>query len=98
MVEKTKVVFRKFNAGKDIIAMFPREPGTYDPSTCMSYQHLGQHGSASTDIVSITKLATPAEYAPLAKELKGLGYNLDIKEKMTYEDMLERKRLINRIK
>ena len=97
-MEKTKVVFRKFNKGGDIIAMFPREPGTYDVGTCMSYQHLGQHGSAHVDIVSITKLAKPAEYAALAKELKGLGYVLDIKEKMTYDDMLERKQQINQVK
>lgn len=92
----TKVVFRKFKEG-DIIAMFPREPGTYDASTCMSYQHLGQHGSADPRIVSITKLAKPSEYAALAKELRGLGYVLDIRTKMTYEDMLYRKKQIDRI-
>lgn len=90
----TKVVFRKFKDG-DIIAMFPREPGTNDPyRTCMSYQHVGQHGSAHTDIVSITNLATPGEYAKLAKELRGLGYTLDIRTKMTYDDTMHRKKLV----
>jgi hypothetical protein len=93
----TKVVFRKFKEG-DIIALFPREPGTNDTyRSCMSYQHIGQHGSADPGIVSITKLAKPGEYASLAKELRSLGYVLDIKTKITYEDMLERKRQINRI-
>ena len=91
----TKVVFRKFKEG-GIIALFPTEPGTSDPYTsCMSYQHIGQHGAADPGIVSITKLATPKEYAPLAKELRSLGYVLDIRTKVTYDDMLHRKALIN---
>ena len=93
----TKVVFRKFKEG-DIIALFPRLPGTNDPyRSCMSYQHIGQHGAADPGIVSITKLAKPGEYASLAKELRSLGYVLDIKTKITYDDMLERKRQINKI-
>jgi hypothetical protein len=93
----TKVIFRKFKEG-DVIALFPREPGTNDPyGTCMSYQHIGQHGAADTGIVSITKLAKPAEYAALARELRSIGYTLDIKTKMTYDDMLERKKIINRM-
>ena len=88
-----KVVFRKFKEG-DIIALFPRLPGTNDPYTCESYMHFGQHGSADPAIVNITKLATPAEYTPLAKELRSIGYKLDIRTKVTYDDMLERKRLL----
>lgn len=92
---KTKVVFRKFKDGGDIVAVFPRDLGTNSPYTCGSYMHVGQHGSADPNgVVSITKLATPAEYAPLARELKGLGYNLDIRTKITYDDLLERQRLL----
>ena len=90
----TKVVFRKFKEG-DIIALFPRLPGTNDPYTCGSYMHIGQHGSTDPGIVNITELAKPTEYASLAKELRSIGYVLDIKSKITYDDMLYRKKLVN---
>ena len=87
---KTKVVFRKFNDGGDIIAIFPRVPGTSSGYDCMSYQHNGQHGVADPAIVSITTLATPNECVSLRWELKALGYDLDIRTKMTYKDQLHR--------
>jgi hypothetical protein len=88
-----KVVFRKFKEG-DIIALFPRLPGTNSPYTCDSYMHFGQSGSADPEIVKITKPATPEEYADLAKELRSMGFELDIKTRVRYVDMLERERLI----
>jgi len=91
----TKVVFRKFKEG-DIIALFPRLPGTNDPYTCSSYMHTGQHGSTDPGIVNITELAKPTEYASLAKELRSIGYVLDIKSKITYDDMEYRRKLIKR--
>ena len=65
------VVFRVFPEG-DVIALFPRwnEVG----GTIMSYQHLGQHGSASPSLVRELRSATAKEYAPLLAELKRLGY------------------------
>ena len=87
----TKVIFRKFKEG-DIIALFPELPGTNDPYTCESYMHVGQHSSASIDIVSITKPAKPDEYADLLAELKRIGYDdLRIAKRFTYGDLITRK-------
>ena len=87
----TKVIFRKFNDG-EIIALFPTLIGTNDPYTCSSYMHTGQHGSATPDIVSVTSLATPDEYAGLLSELISIGYDdLIIRKKFFYADSLKRK-------
>lgn len=94
----TKVVFRKFKEG-DVIAMFPQIPSDPQGYFCMSYQHLGQHGGADPAIVNDTKLATKAEYAPLLKELKMIGYDdLVIAQKMTYDDFLKRKAEIKKMR
>lgn len=70
------VIFRIFPEG-DVIALFPGIAGDNNArETCMSYMHIGQHGSASVYLASDTKPATPAQYAPLARELEGLGYKL----------------------
>ena len=71
---KTKVIFRQFPNG-EVIALFPELPGDTDPGTCMSYMHIGQHGTA-TARCGKTRLARPDAYAPLARELTGLGYDL----------------------
>lgn len=70
----TKVIFRKFRNG-EVIALFPQEPATIDGWECMSYMHVGQHGSADPMIVYDTKPAMPWEYADLYNELKDIGYN-----------------------
>lgn len=72
------VVFRVWKDGHgqdDVIALFPSLPGTTDPGTCSSYQHVGQHGSASYDgVMEATRAATPAEYADLQRELESNPY------------------------
>jgi hypothetical protein len=71
---ETPVVFRKYGPrrGDDVIALFPAEPGTYDPHTCSSYVHIGQHGSADPLLViKRTRPAKPDEYADLKAELEG---------------------------
>ena len=84
--EKTVVIFRKFSDG-DIIAIFPEIPGTYEEFTCSSYMHIGQHGSCHP--VSLinggTKLASETEYHDLFIELESIGYNLEVKKRMTQE-------------
>lgn len=70
----TKVIFRKFKNG-EVIALFPQEPATIGGWECMSYMHVGQHGSADPNIVHGTKPAMPYEYADLYNELKSIGYN-----------------------
>lgn len=69
----TKVIFRKFRNG-DVIALFPEVAGTSNPSTCMSYMHVGQHGAADP-LADGIPLATPEEYAPLMTELVRQGYD-----------------------
>ena len=81
----TKVIFRKFNDG-EVIALFPQEPATSDGWQCMSYMHVGQHGSADPMIVQDTKAATPKESAPLVAELLSLGYRLDIRKRFGRND------------
>lgn len=83
--EITPVIFRKFGKreGSEVIAIFPAEIGTYEPSTCSSYMHVGQHGAATiagpSSIIYRTKAAKPAEYADLKKELEGAPYGYRLK-------------------
>ena len=84
---KTKVVFRCFRTNDEVIALFPQNTCDYTGYGCDSYMHIGQHGASDTDIVQgQTRLATPKEYKPLAKELRGLGYRLDIRKRCTQYD------------
>lgn len=96
---KIPVIFRKFKDEGDIIAIFPTLPGTNDPSTCLSYQHIGQHGSCMGTLTSVTTLAKPSEYQSLLKELRSIGYrDLIIKKKSTHRDYLIRKAEIDRVR
>lgn len=94
---KTRVIFRKFKKGGEIIALFPELPGTRAwYADCASYMHIGQHGAASIDLASVTKKAEPHEIKPLAKELEGMGYNLEIVARFTPQDLTARKRAVER--
>jgi hypothetical protein len=70
----TPVVFRKWpeSEGGEVIALFPHERELDGSIT--SYQHTGQHGAASPDLVYRTKAATKAQYADLKRELEGIGF------------------------
>lgn len=84
-----KVIFKRFPEG-DIIALFPTLPGDNDPrATCLSYQHVGQHGAASMSLFTLPA-ATPAEYRPLAQELRRIGYRLHITDRPTRADLKAR--------
>ena len=82
-METTKVIFRKFKNG-EIVAIFPDESWGYGLVT--SYMHVGQHSEADYNhIVSVTKLATKSEYAPLLKELRRIGYtNLRVMKRRVF--------------
>ena len=73
------IIFRKW-AGKlgGIIALFPEIPATVEAWDCMSYEHVGQHGAATPNLVDCTVPATEEEYAPLKRELESIGYDLAI--------------------
>ena len=68
------VIFRKFRDDGSVIAIFPSVTWNLDPDVCMSYMHVGQHGSCSVRISSRTDLATLAEYDGLLRELYRIGY------------------------
>ena len=96
--EKTAVIFRKFKDG-DIIAIFPELVGTDNLGTCMSYQHIGQHGSCDLGIIYDTKLATDEEYKDLKDELEhSIGYNLRVIKKATRKHFKIREAELNRFK
>ena len=78
---ETPVIFRRWPAktGYGVIALFPAMPGTNDPHTCGSYEHVGQHSAADPQhVISATRSARPAEYRKLERELTSLGYRLRI--------------------
>lgn len=68
----TPVIFKK--EGKDVVAFFPSLPGT-GPHDVTCYAHMGQHASAGLDYLAKCKPATPAEYAPLKRELESAPYH-----------------------
>jgi hypothetical protein len=80
----TAVMFRKWpkSEGGDVIALFPEELADLE-GNMNSYQHIGQHGAASPDLIYHTKKATPAEYADLKEELESIGYRLRIVQRDT---------------
>ncbi len=91
---QTKVVFRKWrkSEGGGILALFPQDAGSVGkPWTCSSYEHVGQHGAADVGIVQRTLPAKPAEYRELAKELRRIGYKLNIATRCTRADYEMRK-------
>jgi hypothetical protein len=78
--EKTVVVFRKFKNGGDVLALFPEIPEVN--GCCLSYQHIGQHGSADySHCISITTPANPQEHRALRQELENMGYRLEVRQK-----------------
>lgn len=83
---KTKVVFRKFNDGEndDIIAVFPEEEyGNGNPLDVMSYMHIGQHGACNLSCMRESTIpANPEEYRDLMAELRSVGYNLRISNRL----------------
>lgn len=72
---ETKVVFRKFKQGDDIIALFPEQINRTNMMVG-SYMHVGQHSDADyTGVIGATIPAKESEYADLLAELKSIGYD-----------------------
>lgn len=63
-----KAVFRVWPDG-DVIALLCGTAVDCRPGNVMSYMHHGQHSEAWRGIGRSLPLATPAEYAPLQREL-----------------------------
>jgi hypothetical protein len=77
---KTKVIFRKWKDTNTVLALFPEE--LERNGFVSSYEHVGQHGAADyVGCISITKPATPEEFAGLKQELESIGYDLDVRKR-----------------
>ena len=86
-VKKTPVIFRKDKScGRDdIVALFPTLTGSHY-RYCVMYQHTGQHHEGDpVHAVNTTELAKPEEYADLKEELESIGYNLEVKKRISYD-------------
>ena len=87
----TEVIFRKWRKKEfkgEIIALFPYHVETLE-GLVMSYQHIGQHGSA--DYIFCIQMTVPAkaeEYQSLKEELEYIGYNLKVINKRNYKKYL----------
>lgn len=89
----TDVIFRIINKGSfrgDVIALMPHDCDTFDGMVA-SYQHIGQHSPADfAHCVSISRLATPEEYANLKSEMEnGCGYKLNVIQKQNRDKFLK---------
>ena len=64
--------------GSDLFAFFPQE--NYDNGNILksAYSHIGQHSACCEDYADESRPATEAERAGLIKELKSIGYKLNI--------------------
>tara|TARA_R110001606_G_scaffold3931_2_gene18841 strand:+ start:2265 stop:2516 length:252 start_codon:yes stop_codon:yes gene_type:complete len=77
------VTFRKFPDG-DVIALFPKNKARCGlvarngRQFIMSYMHIGQHGSATDDLIDDLSIATANEYSDLKAELLSIGYELEV--------------------
>lgn len=86
--EPIVVVFRML--GNQCIALFPTIAAVYnDPSLCMSYMHVGQHGAAQ---IGIGRKARPAEYRALKRELQQIGYHFRVVSKACPTHYVERRK------
>lgn len=92
---KTKVLFRMLD--HEVVALFPAEAATVgNPQHCLCYAHIGQHSAADIGIIGRSRPATPEEYAPLAEELRRIGYTLDIRQRTTRNDYHARQTQLQR--
>jgi len=80
---KTKVIFRTYKKGLDVIALFPEIPADSSRHHCLSYQSIGQHGAASCYIDPDTRPATKQESETIASELRRIGYRLEIRKRLS---------------
>ncbi len=95
--EKTKVIFRMWKSGCEIIALFPEIATDTIGFNCQSFMHVGQHGAASPNIIEDTKPAILEDGAVkrLIKELEGRGYNLEIIKRFRYKHQQTRMAMYN---
>lgn len=95
---KIAVIFRTLKDNGDAIALFPFEASDNSGWCCQSYQHVGQHGAASPVITQskYSRPCTKAEASELAKELRRIGYKLDIRKRIPRNAFDVRRRQVKR--
>ena len=96
--EKTKVIFRQWKDGGEIIALFPEIATDTIGYNCQSFMHIGQHGAASPNVMlEDTKLANieDDDVKNLIQELTGRGYELEIIKRFRYSHQQTRMAMYN---
>jgi hypothetical protein len=89
----TKVLFRKWKDTGTVLALFPEVASDPDPHHCLSYEHVGQHGSADPwKCMRATVPAEPVEYDGLRQELQQRGYVLDVRERVNWKRGFQQRR------
>lgn len=78
----TRVIFRvwlgRSRYAGGVIALFPDDP--HHDHMIQSFEHVGQHGPADlAGVISRTRPATEAEYAPLMRELESPPYTYNLR-------------------
>jgi len=93
--EHEPVVFRVWNKGGEVLALFPRIPADVHGLFCLSYERVGEHGAASVPVViPRTRPAHESEYADLLRYLQEKrGYRLRVMRRVTPRDVEIRRRV-----
>lgn len=84
MRNQIPVVFRAERSGKfkgDVTAVLPTLATNFGHWVC--YAHIGQHSECSRDWYYSTRAAKPAEYADLLAELKSIGYDVRVYQRIS---------------
>jgi len=88
------VLFRAERSGPhegEVTAVFPTVPSDHMGAFTV-YDHIGQHGSGDWGWYNQTRPATPAEYASLLRELRGI-----YERALAPEDAVYRLKVVHRI-
>jgi hypothetical protein len=96
---ETVVVFRRWNVpNHGVIALFPEEPADPIGRYCASFEHIGQHSSASySGVVEASRATSPdkdQECAALKAELESRGYRLAIRKRHNGGYAVRRQKLV----
>lgn len=83
-VDQDPVIFRKHEG--EVIAFVLRAPANYGRIVC--FDATSGHGEASMSFFHDTEPASPAEYAGLLKTMQAIGYNVVVRQRLTYADSL----------
>ena len=77
----------------EVTAIMPEIPGTDSPYICTCYAHVGQHGSCNISLINqCSRPATEAEYTPLLRELKSIGYRVQVIKRLNQQRYLDTRR------